>query len=821
MSAEGDARSAGQEEGGGLAPRGDAGGRRVAAGDARPLELSAPCPRNFEEALAGEFRRLGCSRVRPLTGSVSFSGDVACALRVCLWSRLASRVTLVLKRVDAGDADALYEGVRRIAWEDQVARGATIAVRVRGGNDALHDERFAAMRVKDAIVDRMRERTGARPDVDASRPDLLVTCAIHRDRATVGIDLAGESLVNRGYRVAQRGRAASTASAYLREDLASLLLEVADWPRRSARDDRAVLVDPLGTSPTLAVEAACVACDRAPGLLRDHWGFEGWQGFDEAAWSRELEAADDRFERGLSTGRRVVFASPDPGVRAELGQMAKRAGVADAIQVVAGGPSDVDLGQASVPGATICCVVPDAGTFGLTSDQPVRLAAVAALSRTPALAEAPIATLSSRDELGFALMAEPELVVRVMNGSYPAILSAYPSSGRVARMTAERQGSPVAETPDGAPGRGSAPEPDEGRHVPAGGAAQARMPGGARIELPGGGSMDVLVAGSDQFAARLSKVARLRARWARKQGVSCYRVYDSDLPDYAVTIDLYQGCSSTPGTWLVMSEYAAPREVDPQLARRRLSDAMAIAPRVMGVEPENVFLKVRHRDRGGSQYAGSDGRRGGRRALVEEGGLVFEVNFTDYLDTGLFLDNRLVRADIRSLARGERFLNLFAYTGSASVYAAAGGAYTTTTVDMSATYLAWARRNMEQNGFSGPSHEFVQADAMEWVAQQRHTPKRWGLIFVDPPTFSNSARMRSRGFDVQRDHAELLIGAAHLLTRDGQIVFTCNLRGFTPDVEALARAGIEISDVTAASIPEDFSRNARVHHCYRLRHAGS
>ena len=233
---------------------------------------------------------------------------------------------------------------------------------------------------------------------------------------------------------------------------------------------------------------------------------------------------------------------------------------------------------------------------------------------------------------------------------------------------------------------------------------------------------------------------------------------------------------------------------------------------------------------GGSQYA-SEGRGGSERRgwlalgpgchLVDEGGLTFEVNFSDYLDTGLFLDHRDVRAEVREMAKqtkgSKRFLNLFAYTGSATCYAADGGAKHTTTVDMSRTYLDWARRNMARNGFTEREHEFVQADCVSWVTEMRHTKNRWDLVFCDPPTFSNSKRMGRDVFDVQRDHAELLIGISRLLTRDGVCLFSCNLRGFAPDVEKLAKAGVEIRDVTAGTIPEDFKRNAKIHHVYVVR----
>ena len=768
------------------------------------LEFSATCPSGFEAALAGELRGLGCARVRPLKGSVSFAGDVACGLRVCLWSRLASRVVLVVKRVPCATADELYDGVRGIAWEDHIAPGATIAVSARGGNDELHDPRFAALRVKDGVADRLREQRGERPNVDPERPDLRLTCAVHDRRATIGIDLSGDPLIDRGYRVRARARSQASPATFLREDLAAFVLAQGDWPRRSRRDARAVFVDPLGTSPVLAVEAAAIACDRAPGLTRDRWGFDAWLGFDAQAWEAEISAADERFDAGLATGRRVVVAARDAGVRSELTDMAKRAHLLDAIEITSGGPSGLNLGETALPSSLAGCVIVDEGLSGVTGDQPARLATVAALLRTPALREVPLVVLEPGDALGYLLGYKPEASVDVMNGSARAIVASYPSAARAARLAGE---SGLADVP-----AAQGTEDEDGALPPV-----PSVSAYSDIALPDGSTMGVLVPASDQFAARLAKVGKLRAKWAKRTGVSCYRVYDADLPDYAVTVDLYQGSAQTPGRWLVMSEYAAPKEVDEALAARRLADALAIAPRVLGVDPEDVFLKVRKRAKGGSQYASDARSRRGRGALVEEGGLTFEVNFSDYLDTGIFLDHRDVRGRIRELASGTRFLNLFAYTGTASCYAADGGAFSTTTVDLSGTYLEWAKRNMEQNGFAGGSHEYIQADVMPWIQQTRHTALRWDLIFIDPPTFSNSAKMRQSGFDVQRDHAELLIGASRIMRRGGMILFSCNLRGFTPDSEALAKAGLEIRDTTEGTIPEDFSRNAKIHHVYEVR----
>ncbi len=342
------------------------------------------------------------------------------------------------------------------------------------------------------------------------------------------------------------------------------------------------------------------------------------------------------------------------------------------------------------------------------------------------------------------------------------------------------------------------------------------------LDLGDGAPCPVFLPESEQFARRLRKVAKKRRKWAKREGVSCYRVYDADLPDYSAAIDLYEGQHGHAGPLARHRRIRRAALGRPALAEKRLLDILAIAPRILDVEPENVFAKARMRSRGGSQYGkqaggtsvagvgdtkertrnASKGGRPGKAAapatpadirtrylpLIEEGGLTFEVNFDDYLDTGIFLDHRVTRNLVREHAKqARRFLNLFAYTGTATCYAADGGVEETVTVDLSNTYLDWAERNMRQNGFVGPQHHFVRADVVSWIRDMRETRNRWDLIFCDPPTFSNSSKMGRRTWDVQRDHVELLIGLSRLLTRQGEAIFSCNLRTFRPDTEELAR----------------------------------
>ena len=757
------------------------------------MEFIATCPKGFEKLLAEELASFHIPQVRQLRGQVAFGGELADAYRACLWSRLASRVLLVLARVGAADADALYEGVQSIDWSAHLAPGATFVIDSHGTNDNLRNTQFVALRSKDAISDQLFSARGMRPVVNTDAPDVIVDVRLQRERATVSIDLTGEPLFHRGY----DSRAARKV-APLRADYAAMVLAAGRW-YRNVRHGAPVLAALWAGQGAVLVEAAAEALDRAPGLLRARWGFEGWAGHDADAWDELLAEADERATAGEKNSLALYACDTRPGAEAACRGALRAAGL-DCELTFAPAAEVLDAARAAGDDALVTC------DLSWLSEDDLALEA-SALTAMSAAAGMNVAALVRDSSVDAAVQAAPAEVFDVIQGREPAYVRCF----------------------DAVPGQ-AAPEP-------------------ACVALAGGERVPVLVPASDQFAARLAKVAKLRAKWARREDVSCYRVYDADLPDYAVAIELYQGLDGK-GRWLQVSEYAAPKEIDADLARRRLMDVLAIAPRVMGIDPSNVNLRVRTRARGGSQYAdegsaaatpaaGEFSRLRGQRAdmrnrhkpsltdlprgahLIDEGGLTFEVNFSARLDCGIFLDHRDTRAEVREMMKktlgSKRFLNLFAYTGTATCYAADGGAKFTTTVDLSRPSLDWARRNMARNGFTGPEHEFVQADVIQWVSEQRHTRNRWDLVFCDVPTFSNSQRMKKSSWDVQRDHSELIIGVSRLLTRNGCAIFSCNLRGFKPDVEALQKAGVVIEDITASTIPEDFKRNAKIHHAYIVR----
>ncbi|MDM8302340.1 bifunctional 23S rRNA (guanine(2069)-N(7))-methyltransferase RlmK/23S rRNA (guanine(2445)-N(2))-methyltransferase RlmL [Collinsella tanakaei] len=776
------------------------------------MEFYASCPEGFESALADELRSLGARQVRKLKGRVSFAGEAADAMRICLWSRLASRVFVVLARFTCEDADDLYEGTYDIPWERTLRRGSTIAVTARGTNDRLRNTHFTALRVKDAICDRLAERAGARAVVDTEQPDARIAVSLHGERASIHLDLSSEPLFRRHPKAGGTGGVRP-----LRADYAALALVQAVWraPSGPAGDEvndgtapsngqapLPVLLDVCG-GPGIVLEAASIAADRAPGLLRDYWGFFSWTACDEAAWNDLLDEADRRAERASRTPARIVSCDFDGQATALARRMLKTAGLSDRVMFV---QPDVDAIAAKLRGRTRAVTASGAIIIN-AADLPFRsmnraLDLIGDLREDGMCATWPLTALT-RDNL----------VARAAAGAVEAStdIKLDNAAARVVTYAGEAGG------PD-ADGLTSNP----------------RTPR-ATVDVGDGKPVPVLIPESDQFTARLRKVARQRRKWGARTGVTCYRVYDADLPDYAAAIDLYETCAPTRERWAVIAEYAAPKSVDPERAQARFLDILTITPRVLGVEPDRIVARSRARSRGGSQYArggahaeGSP-RMGGTGAhaatarheplLIQEGGLTFEVDFENYLDTGIFLDHRVTRGLVREHAAGcRRFLNLFAYTGTATCYAADGGAAATTTVDLSNTYLDWARRNMERNGFTGPSHRFVRADVLSWIQREACTDHRWDLIFCDPPTFSNSAKMGQRTFDVQRDHVELLGNLVRLLTGDGLAIFSCNLRTFRPDVEALARAGVCIEDISAQTIPEDYARNPKIHRCYLVRH---
>jgi 23S rRNA (guanine2445-N2)-methyltransferase / 23S rRNA (guanine2069-N7)-methyltransferase len=553
----------------------------------------------------------------------------------------------------------------------------------------------------------------------------------------------------------RRGYRIDGGRAPLKENVAAAVLLRAGWPAVNAAGG--LLVDPLCGSGTFLTEAAMIAADAAPALGREYFGFSGWRGHDAALWDRLREEARER--RAARTPRRCILGSDvDPdAVRMSI-ENAAHAGVADWIHV-----EKRALGEVARPNSDLGLVVTNP-PYG------ERIGAESGLSEL-------------YSELGRTLREQ-------FKGWQAAVLTGNPPLARNLGVYAKRT------------------------HRVYNGTIECRL---LRFDLNEASEQrpaDIVRAdwsgrpGAQMFANRLRKNLKLLDAWALREQVECFRVYDADMPEYAFAIDLY----GREGRHAYVQEYAPPKTVNQESARERRREVLAVLPEVLAVPPPHVHSRVRKPQKGTQQYEKRESVA--ERHVVRENGLKFWVNFRDYLDTGLFLDHRIMRQMLRGWARDTDFLNLFCYTGSATVYAAAGGARSTTSVDLSNTYLDWAHENLLLNGFGGAEHELFRADCLEWLESQSVWGPRFDLIFVDPPTFSNSKRMEGV-LDVQRDHVGMIRRSLKLLRPGGRLVFSTNYTRFKLDTEALVDLAIE--DITAKTIPRDFERHADIHRCFVVR----
>ena len=700
--------------------------------------LFASTARGLEELLKSELETLGAENCQVVQGGVHYQGDDRLMYESLMWSRLASRILLPLTECGVYSDLDLYLGVQAINWPEMFGSDKTFAVHFSGLNDVIRNSQYGALKVKDAIVDSFTRKGLPRPDVDREQPDIRVNVWLNKDEASIALDLSGEGLHQRGYRQ-------QTGQAPLKETLAAAIVLRSGWQPGTP------MIDPMCGSGTLLLEAAMIACDRAPGLYRNHWGFTGWSKFDPSLWSEVKQAAQIRAKKGSreNTSRFFGFDN-DPRVIESARANARRAGLAERITFTV---QDVLKLQNPLP----------AGPYGTVLSNPPY---GERLESEPAL-------IALHNQLGRLMKAH-------FGGWNLSLFSASPELLSCLQLRADRQFKAK---------NGPLDCVQKNYHL---------------AENPAGTLPAQL---ADDYANRLRKNLKKLDKWARQEGIECYRVYDADLPDYNVAVDRY-------ADWVVVQEYAPPKTIDPAKARQRLFDVISATLSVMEIPANRLVLKTRERQKGKNQYQKLGEK--GEFFQVSEFNAKLWVNLTDYLDTGLFLDHRIARKMLGQMSKDKDFLNLFSYTGSASVHAGLGGARSTTTVDMSRTYLEWAERNLRLNGLTGRQHRLMQADCLSWL---READEQFDLIFIDPPTFSNSKRMED-SFDVQRDHLDLMKNLKRLLRAGGTIMFSNNKRGFKMDLAGLEALGLEAQEITAKTLSQDFARNRQIHNCWLLKHAG-
>jgi 23S rRNA (guanine2445-N2)-methyltransferase / 23S rRNA (guanine2069-N7)-methyltransferase len=721
----------------------------------------ATCPKSLESLLLDELLSLGAEKVKETVAGVYFDGPIDLAYRACLWSRLANKILMPIANSECHRVDDLYQAVRDIDWTEHLSLDGTFAIDFSGSLPDLKHSHFGALKAKDAIADFFTDKFGSRPDVDTDNPSLLVNLRVHKGQLVVSINLSGESLHRRGYRL-------SGGLAPLKENLAAGILLRADWPGIAAKGG--ALLDPMCGSGTLLVEGALMFGNIAPGLLREKWGFTGWPGHKAKLWEglvKQAEAERDAALQRQWPEIRGYDASPKAVDFAQ--ENIDRAGLTGKVRVLR-----KELAKFSKPTHAVI----DSGLVVTNPPYGERLGEESSL-------------IHLYRNLGQTLKQQFE-------GWNASVFTGNPDLGKQMGLRSNKQ---YAMFNGAMPARllNFTIEPEHFINDPSRSVGSPTKP-----KLSEDGFVEQeLSAGAQMFANRLRKNRKQLQKWLKANEISCYRLYDADMPEYAVAVDYYEG-------WVHVAEYMAPSSVDADAAQRRLDDVMKAIPQALEIDPKYVVLKQRSRQKGTSQYRKQ--AESGEFFEVKEGQARLLINVKDYLDTGLFLDHRPVRMKIAELAKGNRFLNLFCYTGTASVHAAIGGATFTDSVDLSTTYLDWTKRNIALNGFSETAHRTIRADVMEWLHTCENT---YDLILLDPPTFSNSKKMQAT-LDIQRDHVQMIKDVMKLLSNDGLLIFSNNQHKFKLEADSLS--DFEIQNKTDWSIDKDYKRSKNIHQCWFIQH---
>ncbi len=708
-------------------------------------QLFATTARGFEELLKSELTELGAQDAKVAQGGVHYWADDETLYRTLLWSRLSSRILFPIVQAKVFSDLDLYSAVVGVNWLDYFDEKVHFFVDFNGTNQEIRHTQFGAMRVKDGIVDYFERHGRARPNVDKEQPDIRIHAYLNRDDVVLSLDLSGDALHMRGYRE-------DTGKAPLRETLAAAIVLRSGWQKGTP------LVDPMCGSGTLLIEAAQMEAQIAPQLYRLHWGFDFWQGYNQAAWEKVKEEALALAEAEKQRANPPHFYGFDLDHRVlqKAKQNAKNAGVAHLMQWQQGDVAAIKNPSPNVAGTVICN--PPYGERLGTTPALIALYSVFGQRLKQQFAGWNASIFSGEPSLLDCLRLRSHRQFKAKNGPLDCVQKNY--------QIAER-------------------------------AEQSAVENALEFDRTSSVSSDVAV----DFANRLQKNIKKIEKWAKQQGLDAYRLYDADLPEYNLAVDRY-------ADHIVVQEYAAPKNIDENKARQRLLDAVNATLNVTGIETNKLILKVRQKQKGTNQYEKLANK--GEYFYVNEYGAKLWVNLTDYLDTGLFLDHRLTRKMLGEMAQGKDFLNLFAYTGSATVHAALGKAKSTTTVDMSNTYLNWAEQNLLLNDIEGKQHKLIQADCLQWLEK---CDRQFDLIFVDPPTFSNSKRMED-SWDVQRDHIKLMKNLKRILRPNGTIVFSNNKRGFKMDFAKLEELGLSAVEISHKTLPLDFERNKQIHNCW-------
>jgi 23S rRNA (guanine2445-N2)-methyltransferase / 23S rRNA (guanine2069-N7)-methyltransferase len=699
------------------------------------VKLFATTPKGLELLLVEELKSLGVLHAAEKLAGVEFEADLEHAYKACLWSRLANRILLPLTQIPAATPEELYSGVQTINWDEHFNPTQTFNINFVCSQSKITHSLYGAQKVKDAIVDQFREKYNSRPNVARDNADLSIHVYLHRDIATLSIDLSGESLHKRGYRLEQ-------GAAPLKENLAAAILMRAGW--KQIAEQEGMLFDPMCGSGTLLIEGALMAANIAPGLLHEYFGFLGWKKHDAKLWAQLLEEARSARELGLKKLPTILGFDYDPHAIKIAFANIERAGLHGKIHVE---KREVAALNAPKQSCGLLVINPPYGE-----------------------------RLGEMPELPKLYVTLGEKIKQEFRGWKAAVFTGNPELGKIMGIRSRKQ---YALFNGAIPCQLLLFDVQQENFIDRSPAANnERLIARAKKSL---NERDQALA--EMFANRIKKNLKNLKRWVEKEKISCYRVYDADLPEYAVSMDIYND-------YVCVQEYPAPKSIDKDKAQTRLQHVLAVLPEALNMAPAKIFLRDKNitLDDLSQLYEVQDNNQ---KCLINLS--------SGNLEVGLPLELRQLRFLIQNQVTGKTFLDLAARSGVMSVYAALGKAATIKTIVNNDFCLAWCRENLRLNQLSADT---LSKDLQLFVATERH---RYDTIYHELPY----------SFDIRQNHAEWISAISNLLNPKGELYLVTFDPKFKLHNQLLSE--LEIKDLTNKLIPKDFERNSKIFQCWHIK----
>jgi len=687
-----------------------------------------------ENLLETELLSLGATNLNIVHGGIYYEANDPLLYKILMWSRIASRIFLCIKKFTIKNCDDLYQNISNIDWSAIFYVNKTFSVNFKGTNNIIRNSLFGALIIKDAIVDQFKKKYSSRPNINIIKPDIRIkSLLLDNNNLYIMLDLSGESLNKRGYR-----QFCNTTP--IKENIGATVVLRSGW------DKNMPMIDPMCGSGTLLIEAAMIASDRAPGLKRLQWGFQSWIKYNEKIWKDTVKEAEERFQIGIKKCFKNYFIGYDHN--SEIIKKAKinasNAGVLKIIQFSKKNLNDLkNIYDKDQKG--ILLSNPPYGARCLTESQLVGLYVQLGIVSKKYFKNWQLSIFSSSTFLLKFLQMKSHQEYFFKNGPLDCIQKNYKIFTKYSCIT------------------------------------------------------------NSEYQDRLSKNFKKLKKWANLEQLESFRIYNADLPNYNIIVDIYD-------KWIVIQEYKAPTLIDNNKSFKRLCHAIYHTKEILSISINNIILKTRQKNKNKTQYKKLFSSN--NYIIIKEYHAKFLVNLIDYLDTGLFSDKRLIRKLLGIMSRGKDFLNLFSYTGTASVYAGLGQAKTTTSVDISNTYIKWSMRNMSLNNLIGTQHHFVQTDCLNWI---KKTHQKFDIIFINPPTFSNSKKMQ-HCFDLKRDYLDIMVNLKKILRYNGNIIFSSSTRNFEINFDHINKIKLYAKNITKKTQSKDYLDNSNIYHSWIIKH---